>query len=656
MIRYSYRILVHHGSMSPHKIFQHLFSDAEWPPLRRALWSILPTVVVIFMIEMTHLGRGVIPVPFLLLLVTVGHAGYFGGRLVGSFSGVLAAILVVHGYIEGFGPATLTGGWPYVVFGVAVFIFAGFILGRLREQRDAHYNALLETQRRDQEEPLLLASQLIKLGYYIWDPINDAPIVVSEQHLKNYGTTREQFLAGVSRSGGGFPLIHPEDRDKVALWSEKVEKGETVEMEYRVQSDQGTRWIRAIVRPLSDASGKIVKEICASLDITTQKATEAHLAEAQKLESVGRLTAGIAHDFNNLLAVILGNLELIAESRAEEHSAELIDAAIQATHRGSDLTRKLLAFGRKAALTPELIDSNTIIRDMREVIRRTLPATIEVETVLGAGLSAVEVDRSQFGNALLNLVINARDAMPETGVLTVESANVRLDEAYCDGHGAELDPGQYVMIAVSDTGSGIKPAELKRVFEPFFTTKPVDKGTGLGLPLVYGFVKQSGGSVQIYSELGEGTTVKMYFPAKGRLARPAAEPLPDPVGETLHQGRVLVVDDDPEVRRMVVRQMRLLGFEVLEAPEGSTALDVLRGTPDIRLLLTDVVMPGEMQGTDLAEAASQEMPDLKIVLMTGYAKSAVENGHSKSNGFTKLTKPVQLNELTRVVNRTLGGT
>lgn len=633
-------------------VTSRLMSGFRSGPLRFGLIC-LPTCVTTLLVELSHRGIGFVPIPFLLLLVAVGFAGYSGGRLAGAVSGAIAAVLVLHGHLAGFGPETLTGQWAYTLAGMALYPFVGFILGRLRDQRDAHYEALLKSQYKEQEEPLLLASQLVKLGYYIWDTVADKPIVVSEQHLKNYGTTREEFLAKVSDVGGEFLLVHPDDREKVERWCRRLKDGEMVEMEYRILSDAGTKWMRAIVRPIRDDTGRVVKQVCASLDITAHKATERHLAEAMKLDSVGQLTAGIAHDFNNLLAVILGNLELMIELGANDELAELIDAAVRATMRGSDLTQKLLAFGRKAELNPEIVDTNVIIRDLGEVFRRTLPATIEVETVLAGGLWAVEVDRPQFENALLNLVINARDAMPDGGALTIESANVRLDEAYCDGRGAEIEPGRFVMIAVSDTGTGISESDLKRAFEPFFTTKEVGKGTGLGLALVHGFVKQSGGSVQVYSEIGEGTTVKMYFPAKGKLARTSAQRVDQLPRDVPASGRVLVVDDDADVRQVVIRQMHTLGFDVLDAPDGSAALALLRGDPSIRLLLTDVVMPGPVQGTDLAEIASVEFPKLKIILMTGYAKSAVENGRRKSNGYVKLTKPVQLNELVRVVSRVL---
>ena len=628
----------------------NLTSGRSWV---RTLSYCVPTLVIVALIEITHRSDTLIPMPFLLLMVAVIFAGHSGGRMAGAISGVVASAMLFHGYALGFAPPTLRDELFYTLVAMALFILVGYILGRLRDQRESYYRALLDAQRHEQEEPLRLASQLAKLGYYIWDMVENKPVVVSEQHLRTYGISEEEFTAKASGAGGDFSLVHPDDREKVDRWCRDLEAGAVVEMEYRILTPTGTSWMRAIVRPLTDDKGRVVRLICASLDITAQKATEAHLIEAQRLDSVGRLTAGIAHDFNNLLAVILGNLELMIELGAEGEMVELVDAAVRATLRGKDLTQKLLAFGRKAHLNPEIVDANAIIRDMGEVFRRTLPATIEVETVLAGGLWAVEVDRPQFENALLNLVINARDAMPDGGALTIESANIRLDEAYCDGRGAEIEPGRYVMIAVSDTGTGMSDADLARVFEPFFTTKEVGKGTGLGLALVHGFAKQSGGSVQIYSEEGSGTTVKLYFPAKGKLARSAPQEEAGGAPMPRGGGRVLVVDDDPDVRAVVVRQMRALGFKVREAADAARALQVLRTEKGIRLLLTDVVMPGEMQGTDLAERAASQFPDLRIILMTGYAKSAVENGHEKSNGFTKLTKPIQINELTRVVARVL---
>ncbi|NNE79424.1 MAG: response regulator [Silicimonas sp.] len=511
----------------------------------------------------------------------------------------------------------------------------------------------MEQQREEQEEPLLLASKLINLGYYIWDMENDEPIEVSDQHLKTYGVTREEFLAKASTAGGSFEMVHPDDRAKVDAWCRKLEDGKIVEMEYRILNPNGTRWIRAIVRPYLDDAGKLVKQICASLDITAQKSTEEFLIRSQTLESVGRLTAGIAHDFNNILAVILGNLELMAELREKEDVTAMSEAAIGATLRGKNLTEKLLTFGRKTKLNPVIIDGNSVIRDLGEVFHRTIPATIEVETVLAGGLWAIEVDVTQFENALLNLVINARDAMPDGGTLTIESANVRLDDAYSDEYGGEIDPGRYVLVAVSDTGQGIPESDLEHLFEPFFTTKEVGKGTGLGLALVYGFLKQSGGVVQVYSEVGEGTTVKMYFPSKGRLAKALTRPTQEPSREIAEVGRALVVDDDPEVRKVVALQLTSLGFEVYDAENGKSALELLETVSDIQLLLTDLVMPGDLQGSDLAKIAAEKSPKTKIILMTGYAKSAAENGNGDCHSFTKLMKPVQINDLKRAVARVL---
>ncbi len=614
----------------------------------------LPTVAVIVLIELSHHGALTLPIPFLLLMVSVGFAGYVDGCLPGTSAGLIAAGMVLHGHVIGFGPRTLTGELPYTLFGMALYTLVGFVLGHLRDDRDRHLRTVLEQQRREQEQPLLLASQLVGLGYYIWDMVENEPIVVSDQHIRNYGTTRDDFLARISDVGGDFALIHPDDRAKVDQWCRRLRAGEPVEMEYRTLGQEGVKWLRAIVQPVRDPdTGQIVKQICASMDITAQRATETHLVEAQRLDSIGRLTAGIAHDFNNLLAVILGSLQLLAEESLDDDAAELIETAIAATLRGRDLTGKLLAFGRKTPLNPELLDPNTVIHDMTSVLRRTLPATIALHSELEGHIAPLELDRVLMENALLNLVINAADAMPDGGDLTIETKNVLYADPPLDPADAGPDPRPYVMIAIKDTGTGMSETEMQRAFEPFFTTKEVGKGTGLGLALVHGFAKQSGGTVEISSAPGNGTVIRLYFPAHDKPAPPRPVPPPEANRARINGERILVVDDNPDVRRMVVRQVRGMGFDVVEASDGSTALDLLRADPTIRLLLSDVVMPGPVQGHELVDIAAAERPDLRIILMSGYDRSAAPASAALHGRVMSLSKPVQLGDLARALTEAL---
>lgn len=380
---------------------------------------------------------------------------------------------------------------------------------------------------------------------------------------------------------------------------------------------------------------------------------EAALAQSERLSAIGALTGGIAHDFNNLLTVILGNaesLQAVLEREAERHLAEMIFVAAE---RGADLTRHLLAFARRQALEPSTVDLNRLIADMDRLLRRSLGEHIEVEFTRGGGLWPALVDPGQVESALLNLCLNARDAMVAGGRLTIETANAHLDRTYADEN-SEVRPGQYVMIAVSDTGAGIAPEHLARVFEPFFSTKEKGKGTGLGLSMVYGFVKQSGGHIKIYSEVGEGTTVRMYLPRSADSVpvarRATAVPAPVKSGE-----RVLLVEDDLLVLAYAREQLSLLGYAVTAAASGSEAMECLRRGDEIDLLLTDVVMPGGMSGRELADEASALRPGLKVLFSSGYTENAIVHQGRLDPGVRLLAKPYRRAELARRVREALDG-
>lgn len=373
--------------------------------------------------------------------------------------------------------------------------------------------------------------------------------------------------------------------------------------------------------------------------------SEEGLRQAQKMEAVGQLTGGVAHDFNNLLQVIVGNLEslqrLIPESSGRVQRA--LKHAMNGARRASSLTQQLLAFSRRQPLDPKPIDVNTLVGGMSDLLHRTLGEMVSVEAVSSAGLWRVEADSNELEAAILNLAVNARDAMPDGGRLTIETRNTVIDESYAQSQ-AEVVPGRYVMVSVTDTGTGMDPNTIQQAFEPFFTTKPVGKGTGLGLSQVYGFVKQSGGHVKIYSELGHGTTVKIYLP---RLLREAdvpalddSEPIPEGSSETL-----LVVEDDDDVRAYSVESLRELGYRVLEAPDGPSALRILRQEAEIALLFTDVVLPGGMTGAQLAAQARGFRPNLKVLFTTGYARNAIVHQGRLDAGVRLITKPFTFEEL-----------
>ena len=371
---------------------------------------------------------------------------------------------------------------------------------------------------------------------------------------------------------------------------------------------------------------------------------ENQLRQAQKMEAVGQLTGGIAHDFNNVLAVIMGSLDMASRRLGgDERTRGLLDAAMEAARRGAVLTQSLLAFSRRQPLDPKPTDINQSVAASSRLLRSTLGEKIEIETIVAGGLWPAFVDTAQLENAILNLAVNARDAMPEGGRLTLETGNAHLDEAYA-AENAEVFAGQYVMVAVSDTGAGMPPEVVERAFDPFFTTKPVGAGTGLGLSQVHGFVRQSRGHVKIYSEPGRGTTVKLYLPRHmGPL--PAAVAGTAPVIEAgPREATILVVEDEPGVRAFVVGAVRELGYQVVEAETGAKALEALTDNPAIDMLLTDVVMP-EMDGRRLVDAATAQRPGLRVLYMTGYTRNAIVHNGVLDAGANLITKPFTMNQL-----------
>jgi signal transduction histidine kinase len=378
--------------------------------------------------------------------------------------------------------------------------------------------------------------------------------------------------------------------------------------------------------------------------ISRREDVERQLRQSQKMEAIGQLTGGIAHDFNNMLGVVAGSLDLmLRRMRKGDFAVErFADSALKATHRAAALTHRLLAFARQQPLSPEAIDANKMIGAMSDLLRSTLGEQIRIETVTAAGLWTSQADLHQLESAVLNIAINARDAMPEGGKLTIETANAYLDEAYCREHG-DVEPGQYVLVAVTDTGAGMKTEIAARAFDPFFTTKPVGAGTGLGLSQVYGFVKQSRGHIKIYSEVGAGTTVKIYLPRRiGEIAEVRkALALETPGGSAGE--RILVVEDDPSMRRMAVEAIRELGYTVFESDSAAGAL-VLLANQRITLLLTDIVMP-EVNGKKLADEATARQPDLKVLFMTGYTRNAVVHGGVLDAGVQVLGKPFTVQQL-----------
>jgi PAS domain S-box-containing protein len=382
------------------------------------------------------------------------------------------------------------------------------------------------------------------------------------------------------------------------------------------------------------------------------KQAEEQLRQAQKMEAIGQLTGGIAHDFNNLLQVISGNLQMLGQDlQADEKSSRRIQNALAGVHRGAKLANQLLAFGRRQPLEPKVVNISRFLQSIGEMLRRTLGETVEVETVTSGGLWNTFVDPAQIENAVLNLAINARDAMEGQGKLTIEVGNAYIDEVYCRSH-PEVEPGQYVMLAVTDTGAGMPPQVLERVFEPFFSTKPVGKGTGLGLSMVYGFVKQSGGHVKIYSEVGHGTTIRLYLPRSMQ----AEDVLTDLEHGPPRGGAetILVAEDDDAVRATVVDILGHLGYRVLKARDAASALSVIESGAPIDLLFTDVVMPGPLKSTELARKARERLPDIAVLFTSGYTENSIVHGGRLDPGVELLSKPYSREALARRIRHLLG--
>lgn len=378
------------------------------------------------------------------------------------------------------------------------------------------------------------------------------------------------------------------------------------------------------------------------------------LHQALKMEAVGQLTGGLAHDFNNLLMIIIANLDLLDTTLKGQPAAQkLVNAAIGASLRGAELTKQLLAFSRRQQLQPQAIDLNQLVSATAELLRRTLGEPIAIRTAFGQQIWTAEADPSQVESALVNLSINARDAMPAGGQLTIETANATLDEAYAADN-PDATAGDYVMLAVTDTGTGMPPDVVRRVFEPFFTTKAVGKGTGLGLSMVYGFAKQSGGHVKIYSESGHGTTVRLYLPkAKEQRAAGAVSDLGDSYSTQGNDEVVLVVEDNDDVRAVTARQLGILGYQVLEAETAAEALRILDRGEQVDVMFTDVVMPGGASGFDLAEQARTRRPDLGILFTSGFTEVSLRNNAALEQSAGLLSKPYRLDALARKIKEAL---
>ena len=388
-------------------------------------------------------------------------------------------------------------------------------------------------------------------------------------------------------------------------------------------------------------------------EVERRELAEQALRQAQKMEAVGQLTGGVAHDFNNLLTIIIGNLNIAKRGVVESRAERALDNALTGAERAAQLTQRLLAFSRRQPLNPRAVDANKLLVGMADLLVRTLGETVELETIGGAGLWTVEVDATELEACILNLALNARDAMSGGGKLTIETSNAYLDDDYCRHH-AGLNPGQYVVIGVTDNGAGMSAETIEKAFEPFFTTKETGKGTGLGLSQVYGFIKQSGGHVRIYSEPGQGTTIKLYLRRYLGDVAPAQEDAPAG-GERGRGETILVVEDDDGVRQYVAESLRDLNYQVLEARDSASALKLLDADKPFDLLLTDVILPGK-NGRELATEVERERPGVKIIFMTGYSRNAIVHHGRLDSGTELISKPLTDAVLARRIRQVLDNT
>ena len=427
----------------------------------------------------------------------------------------------------------------------------------------------------------------------------------------------------------------------------------------RYERTQGDAVIEAIVTPAPHEPGAHRRVVVSAHDVTERRRLEQQLHQSQKMEAVGQLTGGVAHDFNNLLTLVIGGLDIIGRQITNlpdplaltriERGREM---AMQGAQRAASLTTRLLAFSRQQPLNPQALDANKLVVDVCDLLRRAIGETIAVETALGKDLWRMYADANQLENALLNIGFNARDAMPNGGKLIIETANASLDKAYTSSLNEDIEPGEFVMIAITDTGTGMDMTTQERAFDPFFTTKEVGKGTGLGLSQVYGFARQSAGHVKIYSEIGEGTTVKIYLP---RSASDRKNPI---IGENklsrwTGAETILVVEDDDELRKYASGVLEELGYHVMSAGSGAAALQTLNGSHQIDLLLTDVVMPGGMNGRQLADKAVGYRQGLRVLYMTGYTRNAIIHQGRLDRGMNMISKPFSFEELASKVRQVL---
>jgi len=529
------------------------------------------------------------------------------------------------------------------------------IVNQFEGLRQFNSTAMERLGERDQaQEQVLLRERAIEaldVGVSITDATkDDHPIVYINQRLCELtGYSADELL------GKGVRILQKNDKQQpehLKIQAAQA-KGESVQVQFKSTRKDGSQYIDELsLSPVFDDTGKLTHYIGINQDVTAKLATEAKLHHSQKIDAIGQLSGGIAHDFNNHLSVILGNLEFLSMDITNPDHREHISEATSAAKMGARLTHRLLAFARQGQLEPVQLDPNEHIHGAIELLHSTLGDDITLTATLSEDIWKVRADPSEVENTIVNLAINARDAMPEGGTLSIETKNMQfLDDDIEETYG--ITPGEYVQLSVSDTGTGMNEEIKARVFEPFFTTKEEGKGTGLGLASIYGFAKQSGGHVTIYSEVDHGTVVNVFLPRHQNQNDSTIAAIPEAMPATRQHARVLVVEDNEQVRKMTLKRLDSLGYQTLQASNGPEAIDILEQTPSIDLIFSDIVMEGGMSGYDIARWAQKHLPQCKVLLTSGFNTERLQDKNADIQGLLVLQKPYGIAELQNMLSEVL---
>ena len=568
----------------------------------------------------------------------------FGPRGAASATLVVSS-LAIWCTLNGLGPfvaSTPTHNLALLQTFMGLLALTALVLAALATERKVAVEALTES-----EAHYRVLFERHPNALWVYDLETAAFLAVNDAAVQHYGYSRAEFL------GMTLEEIRPlEDVERLRTYRNNLQEGLVEAGEWRHRTKDGTIIDVDIARHTLTFAGRPAA-LAIARDITQRKSVEAQLLQASKMEAVGRLAGGVAHDFNNLLTVILGSADLLLDTLGRDHpEREEAEEIRKAGLRAADLTRQLLAFSRQQVLAPQVLDLNEVVANMDKILRRVIGEDIDLRTVPSPDLRTVRADPSQLEQVVMNLAVNARDAMPTGGKLTIETANVELDEAYAREHAVVLRPGHYVMLAVSDTGIGMDVATRARIFEPFFTTKAKGKGTGLGLATVYGIVKQSGGVIWVYSEPGRGTTFKIYLPRVEDAAVPAARS-PVPPVSVRGSETVLLVEDEEMVRKLVHKVLKANGYTVLLAADGIDAERVAeQHAGPIHLLMTDVVLPG-LNGKQVAQLLTAARPMIRVLYLSGYTDDAIVHHGVLESGVAFLQKPFTPAVLGRKVREVL---